>query len=157
MSKLQPGQGYNFTSDAKGFSLSIDGAGRKRAALEVYANAISSTSAAVSVQPGSVNGVIPQIDGAYLDAATTPKLSVSASGYIYLKATRASGSPFPATVEILFAATVPADTESLGHLALASVTKTGNSLQLSQLVRSSLIAARVATSPAGAYWYWFNV
>jgi hypothetical protein len=157
MSKLQPGVGYTFTSDSKGYNLSVDTPGRKRAALEVYTNAISATAPAVSVQPGSVNKVIPTIGGNYIDAVIIPQLAVSATGYIYLKATRGSGTPFPATVEILFAATLPADTASLGHLALASVTKTGNSLQISQLVRASLITARVATSPSGAYWYWFNV
>lgn len=157
MSKLQPGLGYTYTSDARGYSLSIDTPGRKRAPLEVYSNAISENQPAVSVQPGSVNKVIPKINGNDLDAAIVPTLSVSNTGYVYLRATRASGSPFPATVDILFGTAVPADTASIGYLALASVTKTGNSLQISQLVRSSLVTARVATSPSGAYWYWFNV
>lgn len=156
MSNLQPGVGYNFTSDARSFSLSIDTPGRKRTPLEVYSNAQSSTQAAVSVQPGSVNGLIPTIGGAYLDATPVPTLAVGASGYIYVKATRVSGSPFPATVEILFGTTVPNDTLSIGHFALASVTKTGNSLQVNQLVRSSLVAGRAATFTSAA-WYWFNV
>ena len=80
MSKLQPGVGYNFTSDAKGYSLSIETLGRKRAALEVYTNAISATQPAVSVQPGSVNKVIPKIGGNYIDAAVIPQLAVSATG-----------------------------------------------------------------------------
>ena len=156
MNNIQPGVGYNFTSDSKGFSLTIDSPGRKRTPLEVYSNPTSSTQAAVSVQPGSVNGLIPTIGGAYLDATPTPTLAVGASGYIYAKATRVSGSPFPATVEILFGSTVPNDTLSIGHFALASITKTGNSLQISQLVRTSLVAGRAATFTSAA-WYWFNV
>lgn len=157
MSKIQPGVGYSFTSDSRGYSLVIDSPGRKRTALEVYTNAISSTQAAVSVQPGSVNGIIPKIGGTYIDNETAPKLTVSASGYVYVKASRQAGTPFPATVEILFGTSVPADSASFGHFALASIIKTGNSLQILQLVRSSLVTGRVAFSPAGAYWYWFNV
>jgi hypothetical protein len=59
-------------------------------------------------------------------------------------------------VEILFAATVPNDTLSIGHFALASVTKTGNSLQINQLTNRSLVTGRAATNTSAA-WYWFNV
>jgi hypothetical protein len=156
MSQLQPGVGYNFTSDGKAYSLTIDSQGRKRTPLEVYSNPLGGNSPGVSVQPGSVNGLIPQIGGQYIDAKPAPKLAVSSSGYIYVKATRASGSPFPATVEILFAATVPNDTLSIGHFALASVTKTGNSLQINQLTNRSLVTGRAATNTSAA-WYWFNV
>ena len=154
-SKLQPGVGYTLTSDARCQSLQITQPGRRRHPLEVYSNP-DNGSPAVSIWPGSVNGLIPQVSGSYLDAANRPKLTITSSGYVYVKATRASGSPFPATVEILFAATVPTDTLNLGHFALASITKTNNSLQISQLVRSSLVTGRAATYTT-AVWYWFNV
>jgi hypothetical protein len=153
--KIQPGVGYTFTSDSRGQSLLIDQPGRRRHPLEVYSNP-DNGSPAVSIWPGSVNGLIPQVSGSYLDAANRPKLTITSSGYVYVKATRASGSPFPATVEILFASAVPNDTLSLGHFALASITKTNNSLQISQLVRSSLMTGRAATYTSAA-WYWFNV
>jgi hypothetical protein len=56
-----------------------------------------------------------------------------------------------------FASTVPADTSSLGHFAIASITKTGNSLTINQSVSQSLIAGRQAYGLSGAIFYWFNV
>ena len=56
--KIQPGVGYTFTSDSRGHSLQIEQQGRRRHPLEVYSNP-DNGSPAISVWPGSVNGVIP--------------------------------------------------------------------------------------------------
>ena len=155
-SKLQPGVGYTLTSDARGQSLQITQPGRRRHPLEVYSNP-NNGSPAVSIWPGTVNGVMPQVSGVYLDATTRPKLNIGSSGYVYVKVTRASGQVFPSTVAIEFASTVPADTSTTGHFAIASVTKTGNSLTINQAVSSSLIVGRQAYGLSGAVFYWFNV
>jgi len=154
--KLQPGDGYTFSSDSQGVSMSIDQPGRRRHPLEVYSNP-DNGSPAISVWPGTVNGVMPQISGSYLDATTRPKLTISSSGTVYVKVTRSSGQVFPTTVAIEFASTVPADTSSTGHFAIASITKTGNSLNINQAVSQSLIVGRQAYGLSGAIFYWFNV
>lgn len=154
--KLQPGDGYTFTSNGRNVSLEIDQPGRRRHPLEVFSNP-NNGNPAVSVFPGSVNGVMPKISGDYLDAATRPKLNISVSGFVYVKVTRAEGEVFPATVAIEFANEVPANTKTTGHLAIASVTKTNNSLTISQLVTQSLIVGRQGYGEDAAFFYWFNV
>jgi len=154
--KLQPGVGYTMNTDGRGMSLVVDTPGRRRSPLEVYSTVVNG-SAAVKIFPGSVNGVIPQISGATLDAATAPHLIVSASGVVYIKVTRALGQVFPSTVTAHFASTLPADTTSLGHITIATITKTGNSLQIYQTVNRSLIVSRQAYGTAGALFYWLNV
>jgi len=154
--KLQPGVGYTFTSDSRGQSLLIDSPGRRRHPLEVYSNP-DNGSTAVSIFPGTVNGVMPKISSVSLDATAKPKLAVSSTGYVYIKVTRATGDVFPKTVVIECASTVPADTSTIGHFAIASVTKTGNSLTISQLTSQSLIVGRQAYGVSAAVFYWFNV
>jgi hypothetical protein len=155
-SKIQPGVGYTFQSESKGFSLQIDQPGRRRHPLEVYSNP-NNGSPAVSVWPGTVNGVMPKISATYLDATTRPKLSVGSTGFIYVKVTRASGEVFPKTVDVEFASTVPADTSTTGYFTIATVEKTGNSLKINQVISSSLIVGRQAYGASAAFFYWFNV
>ena len=154
--KIQPGVGYTFTSDSRGQSLLIDQPGRKRHPLEVYSNP-DNGSTAVSIYPGTVNGVMPQVSGNYLDATTRPKLTIGSSGYVYVRVNRESGEVFPKGVEILFGNNVPSDTSSQGHFPIASVTKTGNSLVINQLTSRSLIVSRQSYNNSGALFYWFNV
>ena len=155
--KLQPGVGYTFTSDNRGQTLVVDTTpGRRRTPLEVYSTVVSGNPA-VKVFPGTVNGVVPQISGAYLDAATAPHLTVGSSGVVYAKVTRATGEVFPKTVAVEVASSLPADTSTTGHITLASITKTGNSLQIYQAVNRSLIVSRQAYGASGALFYWLNV
>ena len=155
--KIQPGVGYTYQGDSRGFSLQIDQQqGRRRHPLQVFSNP-NNGSPAVSVWPGTVNGAMPKISSTYLDAATRPKLTIGSSGFVYVKVTRASGQVFPSTIDIEFASTVPADTSTTGHFAIASITKTGNSLTINQVVSQSLIVGRQAYGSSGALFYWFNV
>jgi hypothetical protein len=100
---------------------------------------------------------MPKISGTYLDANNRPKLNISVSGFVFVKVTRAEGQVFPATVDIGFANTVPANTKTEGHLAIASITKNENSLIISQLVSQSLIVGRQGYGQDAAFFYWFNV
>lgn len=154
--KIQPGVGYTYQGDSKGFSLQVDQPGRRRHPLEVYSNP-NNGSPAVSVWPGTVNGVMPKISATYLDATTRPKLAIASTGFIYVKVTRSSGQVFPTTAVIEFASSVPADTSTTGHFTIATVTKTGNSLTISQVISSSLIVGRQAYGASAAFFYWFNV
>jgi hypothetical protein len=154
--KIQPGVGYTYQGDSKGFSLQVDQPGRRRHPLEVYSNP-NNGSTAVSVWPGTVNGVMPKISTNSLDATIRPKLAVGSTGFIFVKVTRATGDVFPKTVVIEFASTVPADTSTTGHFTIATVTKTGNSLTISQVISSSLIVGRQAYGVSAAVFYWFNV
>lgn len=154
--KINAGVGYTFNSDSRGMSLVVDTPGRRRTPLEVYGTVVNG-SPAVKVFPGTVNGRVPTISGTALDANTAPHLTVTSSGVIYLKVTRATGQVFPATAVVEFAASLPADTSTTGHITLATVTKTGNSLQIYQAVDRSLIVSRVAYGASGALFYWLNV
>ena len=158
MSKLQPGVGCTFTRDGNSFSLNVETSpGRRRSPLEVYSNPISPSQTAVSVWPGTVNGVMPKIAGDYLDATNRPKLTISGNGHIYIKVTRNTGDVFPKTVDVEFGSTVPADTSTTGHFTIATVQKNNGSLTINQAVSSSLIVGRQAYGLTGAIFYWFNV
>jgi hypothetical protein len=161
MSKIQPGNGYGFTSSGYGFSINTEPPFNVQALAEwtqfkVYDNSVGSNTA-VSVLPGTVNGVVPKISSVYIDADTPPKISVTQNGTVYLTVTRASGEAFPKTVEINFSPTVPADTTNVGNFALASVIKNGNELKISQFVTNSLIVSRTGYGAGDAIFYWFRV
>jgi hypothetical protein len=154
---IQPGDGYTLTQSLGGASLSIDPqVSRRRNQLEVYENQNNGV-AAVSVWPGSVNGVVPKIGSAYIDASPIPKLAIPGSGYVFVKVTRVSGQAFPKIVEIDFSTTVPADTFNTGHFAISSVLKVNDSLKITPLVTTSLIVSRQAYGQTDAVFYWFSV
>lgn len=161
MSKIQPGSGYGFTSSGYGFSLNAEPPfdatpPPEWTQLKVYENPAGEVPA-ISVWPGTVNGVVPKIAAAYIDAQPTPKIEITGNGTVYLSVTRVSGDVFPKLVQVNFAATVPADTFNVGNFALASIVKNGNNLTISQFITTSLIVSRVAYGPTDSVFYWFRV
>lgn len=151
---INNGLGYTYTSGAGGFSLNIDRAGgKKRPPLTVYLHNEGEVTYA-RVQAGTVNGMIPKINGVYIDNYPLPKLALSSSGYILLKVTRADGSPFPSNAEIVFQSTIPSDTFSNGYLTLASITKSDNAYGVENYVSCNAVCYRIRVGSGAAYYYW---
>lgn len=82
-------------------------------------DASTETTAQVLVQFGQVRNITPTIATVALDDPAVGALAV-VSGVIYLRVNLVDG--FPDTVEVLNAATLPAETETEGFLTLATVT-----------------------------------
>ena len=120
---IQPGDGYTVTNFGKAASLSIDSTKQIYPSIPLSVNKYGTNK--VTIIPGSVNQLIPKVNGVYVDAIPRPKITVSASGYIILRVVRVAGQPFPNTPTIYWSATIPADDTTYGHFNLASVTVTG--------------------------------
>lgn len=121
---IQPGDGYTVNNFGGAASLSIDSP-----AIQFYPDAplVVKKSGAdkVYITPGTVNQIVPKVDGTYIDALPRPTISVSASGYIILEVSRVADQPFPNSPVIYYSATIPSNTSSKGYFNLASVTVTG--------------------------------
>jgi hypothetical protein len=158
---IQSGDGYTVTNFGKAASLSID------STKQIYPNIPLSVqkggaSNKVYIIPGSVNQLIPKVDGTYIDALPRPTITLSATGYIILRVERVANQPFPNNPVIYYNATIPADTTTYGYFALASVTKTGSaatgySYSIASF-RSPLIGAvhvsRASFSGSASYYWW---
>ena len=159
-SYIDSGAGYSVNNVGNSVSLSIDS--QIQYYPDIPLSVQSVTESQVSIIPGSVNQLIPTVDGTYIDAIPRPTITVSASGYIILRVVRVAGQPFPNTPTIYWSATIPADTTSYGHFNLASVTVTGTAATGLGLAinnyRSPYIGAvsvgrqTIATN-AGYYWW----
>lgn len=137
---IQPGYGYTVTNWGGGASsLSIDDP-----VVQIYPDVPLTVQKVgadkVYIVPGTVNNIVPKVDGTYIDALPRPTITVSASGYIILRVVRVANQPFPNTPTIYYNATIPSDTTTYGHFALASVTVTSGALTVASF-RSPLIGA----------------
>jgi hypothetical protein len=159
---IQPGDGYTVNNFGGSQSLSIDSGNTQWYPDIPLTVQKGGTSNKVYIIPGSVNQLIPTVGGTYIDAIPRPTITVSASGYIILRVARVANQPFPNTPTIYWSATIPADTTSYGHFALASVTRTGSpttgySISVASL-RSPLIGAvhvSRASFDTGTNYYWW--
>jgi hypothetical protein len=159
---IQPGDGYTVNNFGGAASLSIDSP-----AIQFYPDAplVVKKSGAdkVYITPGTVNQIVPKVDGTYIDALPRPTITVSASGYIILRVERVADQPFPNTPTIYYNATIPADTTSYGYFALASVTKTGTattgySYNIASFRSPYVGAVHVSRAGFGSnfYYYWWG-
>jgi hypothetical protein len=157
---IDSGTGYSVTNIGNSISLSID------SQTQYYPNipltVQSAAEGKVYIIPGTVNQLIPKVNDTYIDARPRPTITVSASGYIILRVERVANQPFPNNPTIYYNATIPADTTSYGHFALASVTRTGSpttgySISVASL-RSPLIGAvhvsRASFNGNATYYWW---
>jgi hypothetical protein len=158
---IQSGDGYFVTNIGGSASITIDNQTQiyPDIPLTVQKGAGSNK---VYIIPGTVNQLIPKVAGDYIDALPRPTITVSASGYIILRVERVANQPFPNNPTIYYNATIPADTTSYGHLALASVTSTGSaatgySVSIASF-RSPLIGAvhvsRASFNGDSKYYWW---
>ena len=159
---IQPGDGFTVNNWGGGASsLSIDNP-PVQFYPDVPLTVLSAGLGKVYIIPGSVNQLIPTVGGAYIDATPRPTITVSANGYIILRVVRVANQPFPNNPIIYYNATIPADTTTYGHFALASVTMsgseaTGYSVSVASF-RSPLIGAvhvSRASFDTGTNYYWW--
>lgn len=159
---IQPGDGYTVNNFGGAASLSID-----TPPVQFYPDAPLTVQSAgsdkVYIVPGTVNQIVPKVDGTYIDALPRPTITLSASGYIILRVERVTDQPFPNTPTIYYNATIPADTTSYGYFALASVTKTGTattgySYNIASFRSPYVGAVHVSRAGFGSnfYYYWWG-
>jgi hypothetical protein len=158
---IQPGYGYTVTNFGGGVSLSIDDQ-QMQIYPDVPLTVQSVGSDKVYITPGTVNQLVPKVDGTYIDALPRPTITLSSTGYIILRVERVANQPFPNNPVVYYNDTIPADTTSYGYFALASVTKigsaaTGYSYSIASF-RSPLIGAvhvSRASFSSGVNYYWW--
>jgi len=159
---IQPGDGYTVNNFGGSQSLSIDSNNTQWYPDIPLTVQKGGTSNKIYIIPGSVNQLIPKVDGTYIDAIPRPTITLSATGYIILRVERVANQPFPNNPVIYYNATIPADTTTYGYFALASVTKTGSaatgySYSIASF-RSPLIGAvhvsRASFSGSASYYWW---
>jgi len=158
---IQPGDGYTVNNFGGAASLSID------SQVQFYPNAPLTVQSAgsdkVYITPGTVNQLVPKVDGTYIDALPRPTITLSATGYIILRVERVANQPFPNNPVIYYNATIPADTTTYGYFALASVTKigsaaTGYSYSIASFRSPYVGAVHVSRASFGgdAKYYWWG-
>ena len=159
-SSIDPGTGYSVNNIGNSVSLTIDS--QTQYYPDVPLTVKGSGESKVYIIPGTVNNIVPTVGGTYIDADPRPTIDVSANGYIILRVERVANQPFPNTPTIYYNATIPADTTTYGHFALASVTRsgsptTGYSVSVASF-RSPLIGAvhvsRASFSGSASYYWW---
>jgi len=157
---IDSGTGYSVNNIGNSISLSIDS--QVQYYPDVPLTVKGSGSDKVYIVPGTVNQLVPKVDGTYIDARPRPTITLSATGYIILRVERVANQPFPNNPVIYYNATIPADTTTYGYFALASVTKTGSaatgySYSIASF-RSPLIGAvhvsRASFSGSASYYWW---
>ena len=108
------------------------------------------------VTAGTVNGVVPEIGGEYLDSSPKPSITVSGNGLFLLKATKQTGTFFPKEVNVVFNSgfTVPPDTVSDGYLQIAKVQNVDGGLVLTQTSTGNKLLNRTQMGESNAWWAW---
>ena len=164
---LRDGIGYRVKRTSGGTTIELvndGGSGSTMPSLTPFSGTDKDGNKVVYVKAGTVNQVIPQIDGTYIDSMNKPSLSVSADGKIYVKVTKDDNLFFPATVEIIFVdgeSDDPVDTDDEGYFLLASVNYTASgdpnsnpSIIISNYSQGSLCVNRLKTGDNTAIWTW---
>jgi len=154
--RIRPGKGIRISATPSGVVVSWDpaAAGQANPARPTQidhpfrlrnASTISPAAAKVRVRFGQVNSITPTIGGVPLDAAEPPALTV-VSGVVYLRVeVDVDGLVTAAT--IASAAELPADTATLGHLTIGTVTVASNKITAgNQSVTHSLQHRRCGVS-----------
>jgi hypothetical protein len=156
MGGINQGSGYTYEKSLNGVSLDIlpQASGSNNHPFKVIL-VKDGTTWKFKVVPGTVNSKVPTLDGTLLDAATPPTKSLgSASGYVYLDLEYEEGLGFPKTALVKYETTVPADTDTKSHVALAYVDFTGSiPKKTAQYVSTSLWGERLKCGSSTAEYY----
>ena len=119
----------------------------------------------IIIFPGTVNNLMPVIDGIPLTDNPSPELTLNYSGgtsgysYIYIDATT-SGYDYPVDPpSIISSATQLVSSDSHGYLLLATIYKeaTTGEISLWQYVGTSLWTDRIKIGSSTAKYYWGSV
>ena len=110
------------------------------------------------VRAGTVNNLVPNIDGDDLDIIPAPELTLTddATNQIYLRAE--STSPpvfFPNSLEVITSTSAQTDTNTYGYLLIGSVVLSEGKVQaINQYVYASQVVVRAKPGSATALWNW---
>lgn len=149
--RLTPGVGYDLYETADTVSLVIDAGS---IVDDSHPFKVTLSGLKFKVVPGTVNSVMPKLDGTNLDNKPQPEHTISASGHVYLKCKHTSGVSFPDTVTVEYATTVPADDDTYAYVDLATIVVTsGKSSKTSQPVRTSLYGERLKCGSSTAEYF----
>ena len=111
----------------------------------------------VNVRAGTVNNIVPTIDGTPLNEPNDGlALTNGALNYVYIKASKgASPVFFPDTVEIVTSTTSLSDTNDDGYILIGDVTIADNAVTgKNQYVYASQVVVRAKPGDATALWLW---
>jgi hypothetical protein len=158
---LQPGVGYNFSTNGSAATLVIDQPWQMWTPPHPFTvtTGKSGSNWLVYVVPGTINNIEPKMSGAQLSALPPPTLNIGFSStpetcYIYLQMpVGASGTPppFPENPIIMHDTTPQTSTNSTGYLLLASVDKKTGAV--SQYVGGSQWGERYKCGANDAVYY----
>jgi hypothetical protein len=139
MKHLVPGVGYDIYETGDAVSLVIDAA---QAADDSHPFKVTISGLKFKVKPGTVNSVMPTLDGTVLDNATAPEKTISASGQVYLECNHTAGSNFPVSVAVKYDTATPSpSTESKLYIHIATINvASGKANKTAQVVKTSLWA-----------------
>ena len=163
--KLNPGNGYTGSSNKHGFSLFVD---QQYVAPTPFKVSLSGKN--IYVYPGTINNLIPTINGTGLNNLLTynnpqPFLTYSESTsnyYVYLEIGPASADSksFPNTSlggdgypQIKGGTSVPSDTSTKAHILIATISNKGTSIY--QHIFSSIMGERHKYTEPEAFSYYF--
>lgn len=152
MKRLVAGVGYDIYETGDAVSLVIDTA---QAAEDSHPFKVTLKGLKFKVVPGTVNSVMPTLDGTALDAGTAPEKTISASGHVYLECVHTSGSNFPVSVAVKYDTATPSpntDTRLYIHIATIVVTS-GSAKKTAQNVTTSLAAEFFKCGSSAAEYY----
>lgn len=151
LKRLTPGVGYDIYETSDTVSLVIDNGGKESSdhPFKVKLSGLKMT-----VVPGTVNSIMPKLDGTALDNSPRPTKTLSASVQVYLKCENASGYAFPKTVTVETDTSTPASTDSYLYIHIATVVVSGTiATKTAQVVETSLWAEYLKCgSSAGEYF-----
>lgn len=161
---IQPGPGYTFSASSLGENLNIlqpwSEWDPRPSVLPLWPKLKGNK---LSVVPGTVNRIVPNIGGTFIDAIPAPEITVSGEGYVCIKLSYVAATFFPRTAEIIFysGSVTPADTESLGYYPLAKVNSvtTGGVTTYSMIIFSygNFVCNRLKSGANPAAWYWGTI
>jgi len=111
-----------------------------------------------SITAGTVNGIVPKINGAYIDASPTPTITLTQNGYILLQVTRTAGQFFPSDVSIIFSTTNLQSTDTVGYFPLGSVVINTKAnpvyAAITPLNGGNMVVNRLKAGANTSVWYW---
>ena len=156
MGGINQGSGYTYEKSQNGVSLDIlpQASGSNNHPFKVIL-VKDGTTWKFKVVPGTVNSKVPTLDGTLLDNNPAPAKSLgSASGYVYLDMTYNEGSGFPDTFTVEYDTSVPADTDTKAHVALAYIDfSSAIPKKTAQYVSTSLWGERLKCGSSTAEYY----
>jgi hypothetical protein len=147
MGGINPGVGYTYESNKGGVSLNI--LPSRGAPLHPFYVSLVKVSNAwhFKVTPGTINSLVPFLETSALDANPAPTKALgSASGYVYIECKYTAGQsfPVPADLKVKYETTVPTDSDTMSHVALAYIDFSGtNPKKTAQYVSTSLWGERL--------------